>query len=622
MNKRSKTLLVISLVLVFVSVLVSGAAQTSFGKVDMQEISMVTEVGTLTGYLLIPTSATVEDPAPGIVTSHGYLNNRELQDINYVELSRRGYVVFAMNAYKHGDLSVPEARFADTINVKSGGMVDAVEYLATLPFVDATRIGVTGHSMGGSFANTTAAYYTGLEREALTNGASAAEAKALNRIAAALPVGMYPEALASNADLSGDSGCLCDLGVVMGKYDEFFAAAGNSGEQLLSSSLARDLLSVQTGLQQTSALEEGKIYTNPGNGYVLALYNPRETHAQNHFSLRSAGDVVHFFQETLPAPAPLSPGNQIWWLKEFFNLIGLVGFFMFLVPFADLLLSLNFFSELRTAVVTPVPALQPGKEQWRFVTSIVLNVLLCTILVFPAMMGGYLLLISKTLPQDTTGGIGLWSLLCGLVGLLALRISSGKFKGRGKEYGLKIPWRNFWKTALLSLAVFSGAYLLVFFADYFFQTDFRIWSFDLRIFSAAKIWVAVKYLPFFLVYYVFNSLMISRVTFANWSERKQTWMAVLFNVLTPALFIAISFLPLLFNEFTFWGLLLKGDALLAGAGALLPILMIPFMPILGIAAYISVKLYRLTGNIWLAGLLNAMLITMITVANTSFSFPY
>jgi hypothetical protein len=238
------------------------------------------------------------------------------------------------------------------------------------------------------------------------------------------------------------------------------------------------------------------------------------------------------------------------------------------------------------------------------------------------MMGGYLLLISKSLPQDTTGGIGLWSSLCGLVGLLALRISSGKFKGRSKEYGVKIPWRIFWKTALLAVTVLSGAYLLVFFADYFFQTDFRIWSFDLRIFNAAKIWVAIKYLPLFLVYYVINSLMASRVTFANWSERKQTWMAVLFNMLTPALFLAISFLPLLFNEFTFWGLLLKGDALLAGAGALLPILMIPFLPILGIAAYISVKLYRLTGNIWLAGLLNAMLITIITVANTSFSFPY
>jgi dienelactone hydrolase len=622
MSQKNRKLIVIALLLCLVSMIVSGAVQNDFGKVAVEEISLVTKVGTLTGYLLVPNTATVDNPAPAIVTSHGYLNNREMQDINYVELSRRGYVVFAMNAYKHGDSSIPDASFADTISVKTGGMVDAVEYLASLPFVDATRIGVTGHSMGGGFTSATAAYYTGLERDALANGASAADAKALNKIAAALPVGMYPSDLAANTDLSGNSGCLCDLGVLLGKYDEFFAAAGGSGAQLLSSDQTHNLLAVQTGIQQTGALEEGKVYTNPNNGYILALYNPRETHAQNHFSVVSAGDVVRFFQETLPAPNPLAPGNQTWWLKELFNLVGLVGFFMFLVPFTDLLLAIPFFGELRAAGVTPVSALQPGKERRRFTTSIVLNVILCVVLVFPMAMAGYLLLISKWLPQDTTGGIGLWAFFCGLVGLLALRIGSGKFKGRGKEFGVKVSWRTIWKSALLAIAVVSAAYVLLFMADYFYQTDFRIWSFDLRVFSASKIWVAIKYLPLFLVYFIVNAIMVSRNTFANWSERKQTWMAVLFNMLTPAVFLAISFLPLLFNDFTFWGLLLKGSSLLAGAGALVPILLIPFLPILGIAAYVSIKLYRLTGNIWLGALLNALLITMITVANTSFSFPY
>ena len=390
MKKRSKNLLIISISLILISMLISGAVQTSFGKVDVREISLVTGVGTLTGYLLVPDTATVDTPAPAIVTSHGYLNNREMQDINYVELSRRGYVVFAMNAYSHGDSSVPDARFADTISVKSGGMVDAVEYLATLPFVDAAQIGVTGHSMGGGFSITTATYYTGLEREALAKGASASEASALNKVAAALPVGSYPSALAANADTSGDSGFLCDLGVIAGKYDEFFAAGGNAANTLLSSDLTRKLLAVQTGIQQTSALEEGKIYTNAGNGYILAMYNPKETHAQNHFSIPTAGFVVQFFQDRLPAPNPLPSGNQTWWVKELFNLVGLVGFFMFLVPFADLLLSLDFFKGLRATGVSSVPALQPGKQKRRFVTSVVLNVLLCTILIFPLMMGGYL----------------------------------------------------------------------------------------------------------------------------------------------------------------------------------------------------------------------------------------
>ena len=622
MKKQSKKLLVISLVLVFISMLVSGAVQTNFGKVDVKEISIVTKVGTLTGYLLVPNSATVDNPAPAIVTSHGYLNNREMQDINYVELSRRGYVVFAMNAYNHGDSSAPDPYFAGTINVKSGGMVDAVGYLASLPFVDSSSIGVTGHSMGGSYATATATYFTSLERDALANGLNPMDAKALNKVAAALPVGMYPSELAANTDLTGNSGLLCDLGVILGKYDEFYAASGNNPAEYLSSDMTRNLLAVQTGIQQTGGIEESKMYINPANGYVLAMSNPRETHAQNHFSIRTAGDVVSFFQETLPAPNPLSATNQTWWVKELFNLVGLVGFFMFLVPFTDMLLSLKVFSGLRTAEVKPIPALEVGKPKRRFITAIVVNVLLCTILVFPMMMGGYMLLISKWLPQDTTGGIGLWALGCGLVGLLTMRIGAGKFKGQGKEWGVRVAWQIFWKTLLLAVAVVCAAFTLLFIADYFFQTDFRIWSFDLRVFSASKIWVALKYMPFYLVYFIVNSIVISRNTFTNWSERKQTWMAILVNSLTPALFLAISFLPLLFNSFTFWGLALKGSELLAGAGALVPILMIPFLPILGIAGYLNLKLYRKTGNIWLGALLNTLLVVMITVANTSFSFPY
>lgn len=77
---------------------------------------------------------------------------------------------------------------------------------------------------------------------------------------------------------------------------------------------------------------------------------------------------------------------------------------------------------------------------------------------------------------------------------------------------------------------------------------------------------------------------------------------------------------------TLWAALLsdaKGVlALLPSAMALIPILMIPFVPILAIAAFIGVKLYRRTNSIWPEALINTLIITMITVANTSFSYPY
>jgi hypothetical protein len=33
-------------------------------------------------------------------------------------------------------------------------------------------------------------------------------------------------------------------------------------------------------------------------------------------------------------------------------------------------------------------------------------------------------------------------------------------------------------------------------------------------------------------------------------------------------------------------------------------------------------MYKLTGNIYLGGIVNALFIVMITVANTSFTYPY
>lgn len=43
-------------------------------------------------------------------------------------------------------------------------------------------------------------------------------------------------------------------------------------------------------------------------------------------------------EETLGAPNPMPGSNQTWWLKEAFNLVGLIGFFGAIVPFAALML--------------------------------------------------------------------------------------------------------------------------------------------------------------------------------------------------------------------------------------------------------------------------------------------
>ncbi len=629
MKNKKKTLhfILIALLLCLVSMTFSGLIQNNFGKVKIVDVTLQTDSGTLTGYLLIPQTATAATPAPAVVTSHGYLNNRQMQDITYVELSRRGFVVFAMDAYKHGNSSVPTDIGSNQISLRTGGMVDVVEYLSELAFVDAQHIGVTGHSMGGGFADQTMAYYSNLEKEALASGSSAAEAKKLNKVAAGLIVGNVPSGLEGGTDIMGNqqqsnAPYLTDIGVIVGRYDEFvIAGTGGSVVDLLTQERIKNMVAMQTediAIKSAAEVVEGQVYRNAQTGNTIQFYVPWEIHPWNHFSLVSADHTVTFFDQTLSAPNPIPGSNQTWWLKETFNLLGLIGFFLLLVPLADLLLTIPFFKSLRADSVAPVPALETKKAKSRFWTWGFIGAVLVGVVLIPLMVFG-MQLVNPFWPQDTTSPIGVWALGSGLLALLILRIAGGKWKDRKETFGVKISRANLGKTILLALSLVAFVYVTVFTADYLFKTDFRIWSFAVKAFPANKIAVALKYLPFFLTFTIINSLSVNRNRFVNWKERKQIWVSILFNILGVVIIIALQYIPCLITGATFFGPM---GGMLAGAMALVPILLFPFVPILAIAAVIGIKMYKLTGNIYLGGLVNGLIITMLTIANTSFTYPY
>lgn len=623
MKKKNLTQMIIALILCVISIIGAGAIQTDFGKVNMVELSLETEAGTLTGYMFRPESATASNPTPAIVCSHGYLNNREMQDANYVELARRGYVVIAMNAYGHGDSEVATGD-TSTAEVASGGMIEFVKYLGTLPYVDKTQIGVTGHSMGGGYTITTMTYFTEQEEKAyeeliktLPEEEARVEAHKANLVNTGVIVGNYPTAMAQDKD--GRS-FLCNCNIIMGKWDEFFAA---NSLILLTSDNTKNLIKNLTGETVTAAVD-GQVYTG-ANGYSLCLYNPNQYHATNHFSVKECRYLVEAFNRSMPAPKQIASTNQTWWLKEGFNLLGLIGFFLFIVPMADLLLAAPFFKSLRK----DPEGLDAPANMKKYVGRNIWQGVICFILILPLLMIGYLLLINPIWPQDTSAGVGMWSLGCGLIALLFVakdnkKVTGKKLKESWGDLGVKIGWKNFGKTLLLACLVVIATFSLVFIADGINQTDFRIWTLDIRIFNLKKVWVALRYLPFFAVYYIFASLGASRSTFKTWSEGKQMAVTAAFSIIAPALMLIITYVPTIFLDQTLWVFLFNNTAggLLLSAFALIPILLIPFVPILAIASCISVRCYRLTGNIWLGGLINALMITMITIANTSFSFPY
>ncbi|MEG0842987.1 MAG: alpha/beta hydrolase [Clostridium sp.] len=129
---------------------------TSMFSVKVEEVEFETERGKLTGLLYMPKGAGSDNPRPVIVTTHGYLNTKEMQDAPAIEMSRRGYIVLAMDMYDHGD-----SRWSEDIPVGTQFSIfwvhsqyDAAKYIAKQAFTKKDEKGnayvaVSGHSIGG-----------------------------------------------------------------------------------------------------------------------------------------------------------------------------------------------------------------------------------------------------------------------------------------------------------------------------------------------------------------------------------------------------------------------------------------------------------------------------------------
>ena len=155
-EKRSRTVVVlaIAVALMLLGSIFAQMFNTSFYKVKVSRISFDTDSGTLSGLLYMPKGVDASNPHPTIVTTHGYLNSAEMQDETAIEMSRRGYVVLALDMYDHGHSHGNADNTGGFFNFWPTSLWDAAQYMYSQDYVakDAQgngQIAVSGHSMGG-----------------------------------------------------------------------------------------------------------------------------------------------------------------------------------------------------------------------------------------------------------------------------------------------------------------------------------------------------------------------------------------------------------------------------------------------------------------------------------------
>ena len=669
--------LIIGIVLMLAGSIIAQAFHTSGYSVSISRIKFDTESGTLSGLLYIPEGASASDPRPTLVTTHGYLNSAEMQDAPAIEMSRRGYVVLALDMYDHGHSKAAEGtsswgQFWPT------SVWDGVQYMYQQDYVLKDEAGngiiaVSGHSMGG-FSSTMALYYDEL----------AYQESGVRMICAGLSVGsdysytaMYGVDAATGESMFGGR----TVGKICAHYDEFFFnAPGDEGTVNYKDYVSTEDGQIVLGLISYDA--EGNPVLDPdakadtwyegSDGGKRIIYEPYQTHPWNHFSKTATADMLSFYEVAFEGYQDdikdIGPNDQIWMFKEAFECVALIGFILFLMPLAVLLMKIPFLKKAVSAQPVVLPATTSLRGRVGTVSLFIITMLLPAI-IYPTIYEGIeesmnwlgyaailmvvvgvialiMTLVAKSaenrkgwligsvvtiaagivmramttmgVPNDqtfkgpTVSSIVTWAVICACIGtviMIAVYLLGNK-KEQGSSlacYGIKSSPVSIVAALCVAIIVTVIAYLCVFAVDAIFKGDFRIWVFAFKAFEPVHILAALPYIPLFFLYYMeMGCAAISNTS----SEKLQGFWGYVLAALTNMGGIGIWMI------LQYGMLFITGHAFYPNA-ALDGILLVALIPTLAIASCFTKYLYKKTGNVYTGAFLNTILMTIMTVANTT-----
>lgn len=138
-----------------------------------------------------------------------------------------------------------------------------------------------------------------------------------------------------------------------------------------------------------------------------------------------------------------------------------------------------------------------------------------------------------------------------------------------------------------------------------FKVDFRVYTYAIRLINGSQFVAGLRYLPFYFLFVVMAAISIAAST-KNVKGIKGDLLAALLQVVPMCLFLIYQY----------------GTLLATGTGAYVNsdldgILVQGFFFTLFLLGFIQHRLTEKTGSIWTGVFLNSLLITFITLANTT-----
>jgi pimeloyl-ACP methyl ester carboxylesterase len=617
--------MLVALVLILAGAFIAKIAHTSAGFVEIHDIKYVTEDGAeMRALLYVPKSASAANPAPAVISCHGYNNTAEVQDLNCVELSKRGFIVMAIDAYGHGGSGFPNERI-DPISVDMGTYA-ALQYIGTLPYADPSRVGMVGHSMGGS-----------------TIQAGAAKAWQLResdpRIVA--PIAVLPTSQSFSLDADGNALLApwpVNLGSVYGRFDEWALSMWGTvkGSDLNTSAIAKAGMGFNDFDYDTyyvygekTPIDRGAAVNAARQGQLRVIYQPPHDHPMIHFSGRAVGNVVDFFDITLMAGS-VPAASQTWFFKQLGTGISMLAFFVFITAFGLLLLRTGYFNAIVQAEPQGLTTVTDPRSRLRYIIIFIIGLLPAPLLYNWAV--GYsidilssgravkiLMPASPAFPLPCVNGIFVLNFLTGIITvaiyLLVFKVFAQKAGCTFENMGIRLGGKGVFRAAVLAVCVFAAGYFMLTLCDYFFKTDFRFFTLSIKTLTPPKWGIYLRYLPSFAFFFLISGM--SQNTFTRINNQKEG-INVLLIILSSfgglLVLHMIDYIALMNTGAKVFQFIPFTDGTITAA--LAGVLLWGLLFILPVAAVISRIFFRATGSVWTGAFINALVVTLFAMSNT------
>lgn len=594
-HSKATFALALSMVILVAASLVASLVQQDFGRVAVSNV-------TFPNFNSIPIRAKLLRPAdegggsrfPGIVSIHGYQNNRETSDAYCIELARRGFAVLEIDAIGRGNSGIPNDPTDPDFDSTYGGR-SSLDYLKSLPFVNPCRVGMMGHSLGAEMAYTVALHDPTVKALVFSGFAYRLDATP------ASPKNML---------------------MIMGKWDEYRRRMTG----------VRDIEKEWMGTPQTARAipvenpQIGVTYGDFATGTARRVFVPRTTHVEESHSREAVGEAVVWMKNSLLPDERhwIDPYEQTWPIKEGATLVAMLAGMASILPLGLLLLRTPFFRTLQGTGAGRYACTR--RFYWKSVSINCLIMWLYLPLIFVLFgLHVYVVRIDKAFPMMMVNGVVWWFVVINLIGLLLFR---RWFKRERQREGLTladlgISYRedrfaldrgHLGRTALLAGMLFAFAYSVEHLLEAFLIVDYRFifpFASDLTPYRALMF---LLYFPFiltgFLLLGIFVHGQIRLPRLATWKKTFSSWtLSNLFALVMPlVLFLMFQYVPLFATGFIPF----------VGPGGVLATFVINLFHVIGVLIMvipISTWFYQLTGKIYLGAMVSAALVTWMFVSS-------